>query len=78
MLIQASATPTLVSTPKIFLRIRVTHLSPGLALDAIDMVPHLPEGPGPAHPVQEGDPVLLPFLLPQICEVLSHGNYGIP
>ncbi|MPC87508.1 hypothetical protein E2C01_082370 [Portunus trituberculatus] len=41
------------------------------------MVPHLPEEPGPAHLIQEGNPVLLPFLLPQIREVSSHGNHGI-
>ncbi|MPC40069.1 hypothetical protein E2C01_033622 [Portunus trituberculatus] len=59
-------------------RIRVTHLLPGLAPDAVDLVPHLPEGPGMQDPIQEGDLVLLHFLLPQIREVLSHGNHGIP
>ncbi|MPD03224.1 hypothetical protein E2C01_098849 [Portunus trituberculatus] len=42
------------------------------------MVSHLPKGPGPVHLVQEGDSVLLPFLLLQIREVSSHGNHGIP
>ncbi|MPC97725.1 hypothetical protein E2C01_093054 [Portunus trituberculatus] len=42
------------------------------------MMPHLPEGPGPVHLVQKGDPVLLPFLQPQIHEVSSHSNHGIP
>ncbi|MPC87612.1 hypothetical protein E2C01_082479 [Portunus trituberculatus] len=42
------------------------------------MAPHLPEGPGPTRLVQEGDLVLLPFLLPQIHEVSSHSNHGIP